>query len=292
MGTFASLSLQSLMKIPTPRLPLSWLLLVLFTACHSLFAEGFTVVIDPGHGGAPITGKSDSTQEGDGSSWNNAKSASGKYLEKDLTLSYSLAIKRAFETSEKARALKIRVVLTRETDIHLSAMERAAVAVRESADVLLSIHFNAANRNAEGTRAYYSSAEHPAWEYMHFTNPYAERDKRFGELLAGEVAQAFQPFGGKPEKRLVVADADDRKDGLRILGYTRQDTHMRNAALSLLEVEFIDNPAVDAWLLSDMNKHRTEQAFGEAVVRAICAWFEQPPAARDHVNKARKAPGR
>ena len=42
---------------------------------------GFTVVIDPGHGGAAIPGKSDSTQEGDGASWNNAHSATKKLLE-------------------------------------------------------------------------------------------------------------------------------------------------------------------------------------------------------------------
>jgi N-acetylmuramoyl-L-alanine amidase len=255
-------------------------------------AAGFTVVIDPGHGGASVAGKSDSTQEGDGASWNNAKSASGKYLEKDLTLSYCLAIKRAFAASEKARALGARVILTRETDVHLSAMERAAVAVRESADVLLSVHFNAANGQAEGTRVYYGAAEHPAWEYMHFTNAYADRDQRFCGMIAQEVAAALQPFGGKPEKKAVFPDVNDRKDGLRILGFTRQDTHMRNVALGLLEVEFIDNPAVDAWLLSDANKAKTEQAVGEAVVRAICAWMEQPPAARDHVPKARKAPGR
>lgn len=264
----------------------------LLSMIDSAWADGFTVVIDPGHGGLPVKGKSDSSQEGDGASWNNATTASGKYLEKDLTLSYALAVQRAFAASAQAQALKIRVVLTRSSDVHLSAMERAAIAVRESADVLLSIHFNAANGKAEGTRVYFGSAEHPNWEYMHFTNAYADRDKRFCQMIADEVALGLQPFGGKPEKRLVVEDSQDRKDGLRILGYTRQDTHMRNAALGLLEVEFIDNPEVDAWLLSDTNKPRTEQAIGDAVVRAICLWLEQPPATRDHVEKARKAPGR
>ena len=252
----------------------------------------FVVVVDPGHGGKAIPGKSDSSQEGDGASWNNAKSASGKYLEKDLTLSYAMAIKRAFETSERVRALQIRVVLTREADVHLSAMERAAIAVRESADVLLSVHFNAANGKAEGTRVYYGAADHPNWEYMHFTNSYADRDKRFCQMITDEVAGRLQPFGGKAEKRSVVEDARDRKDGLRILGYTRQDTHMRNAALGLLEVEFIDNPAVDSWLLSDENKPKTEAAVADGVVEAVCKWLEQSPAARDRVEKARKAPGR
>jgi N-acetylmuramoyl-L-alanine amidase len=266
---------------------------LLWLACGlSLSFAGFTVVIDPGHGGAAIPGKSDSTQEGDGASWNNAHSATQKLLEKDLTLSYALAVKRAIEASAKAREMQIRVVLTRETDVHHSAMERAAVAVRESADVLLSIHFNAANGKAEGTRAYYCSAEHPAWQFMHFTNAYEARDKKFCETVAAAVAQSLASFGGKPEKHAVKGDVDDRKDGLRILGYARQDTHLRNAALALLEIEFIDNPDVETWLLSDANKPKTEQAVGEAVTQALCEWFSQPPAARDIVEKARKSPGR
>ena len=256
-----------------------------------MLRAGFVVVIDPGHGGTAIAGKSDSTQEGDGASWNNARTASGKYLEKELTLSYSLAIKRAFAADARAKELGIKVVLTRETDVHLSAMERAAVAVRESADVMLSVHFNAANGKAEGTRVYYSSADHPDWEYMHFANAYEARDRKFCDLVGLHVANAFQPFGGKPEKRLTAGDVKDRKDGLRLLGFVRQDTHMRNAAVGLLEVEFIDNPAVEVWLVSDANKAKVEQAAAEGVVRAVCEWFSQPPEARDVVTKARKVRG-
>ena len=266
--------------------------LLCLAGATSLAIAEFTVVIDAGHGGVHIPGKTDSTQEGDGASWNNAHSASRKHMEKDLMLSCARAIKAAIESSPQARALEIRVVLTRDSDVHLSAMERAAVAVRESADVLLSIHYNAANGKAEGTRAYYLAAEHPAWQFMHFTNAYEARDKRFCEAVADEVALALAPFGGKPEKRLVQSDAIDRKDGLRILGYSRQDTHLRNAALGLLEIEFIDNPEVEKWLLSDANKAKTEQAIGEAVARALCAWFSPTNQARDVVDKARKSPGR
>lgn len=255
----------------------------------SVHAAGFTVVIDPGHGGADIPGKSDSTQEGDGASYNNATSASRRFLEKELTLSYGLAIKSALEKSERARALNIRVVMTRDRDVHLGALERAAVVSRESADVFLSIHFNTGGHAAEGTRAFFCSADHPAWEYMHFANPYEARDRRFAELVAETVANALQPYGGKPEKRLVQGDHIDRKDGIRMLGFARQDTHLHNAAIALLEVEFIDNPAVEAWLLGNGNREKTEKAVGEAAANAICAWLEKTPAERDVVEKARKA---
>jgi N-acetylmuramoyl-L-alanine amidase len=252
----------------------------------------FTVVIDPGHGGTPAPGKADSTQEGDGASWNNARSPSGQFLEKDLALSYSLAMKKAFQESPKAKEMGVRVVLTREQDVHLSAMERAAVAVRESADVFLSVHFNAANGVAEGTRVFYVAANHPRWEYMHFVNPYEGRDRKFSELLAQKVAYSLQPFGGKPDKRVVADDARDRRDGLRLLGFVRQDTHLRNAAVALLEVEFLDNPQVEGWLLSDLNRAKAEAAVAGAVVETVCEWAALPAAARDEVQKARKAPGR
>jgi len=188
--------------------------------------------------------------------------------------------------------LKIRVVLTRDGDVHLSAMERAAIAVRESADVFLSIHFNAANGKAEGTRTFFVAADHPDWEFMHFTNAYEARDRRFSELICQQVANALQPFGGKPEKRTTHGDVRDRKDGLRLLGFARQDTHLHNAAMGLLEVEFIDNPAVEAWLVSDANKVNVERAVAEAIVNATCDWLSLPATERDIVEKARKAPGR
>jgi N-acetylmuramoyl-L-alanine amidase len=276
------------MKSPRSAIMASLLLIVL----TPLAAAQFVVVIDPGHGGAHVAGKSDSTQEGDGASWNNARTATKKLLEKDLTLSFAIAAKQAFEQSNRARDMKIRVVLTRDRDVHLSAMERAAVAVRESADVFLSIHFNAANGKAEGTRAFFVSSDHPEWQFMHFTNAYESRDRRFCELVCQHVANAFQPFGGKPEKRSVYGDVGDRKDGLRMLGFARQDTHLYKAAMGLLEVEFIDNPAVEAWLVSDTNKANVERAAAEGIVNATCDFLALPPAEREVVEKARKAPGR
>ena len=261
--------------------------LAFFCAGTMAIAET-VVVIDPGHGGQPSPGKADSSQEGDGASWNNAKSASGRFLEKDLTLHFAQAVERAFRNHPKAKALAVKPVLTRTADVHLSALERAAVAVRESADVFVSIHFNAAGGKAEGTRVFYGASDHPDWEFMHFRNAYEGRDRRFSELLGAKVAAAFQPFGGKPEKMRVQPDSADRKDGFRVLGYVRQDTHLRNTAACLLEVEFIDNPAVEQWLLPDDNRENVVAAFANAVVEGTCEWVALPPAQRDYVEKARK----
>ncbi|MEO0416779.1 MAG: N-acetylmuramoyl-L-alanine amidase, partial [Verrucomicrobiota bacterium] len=115
----------------------------------------FTVVIDPGHGGQMVRGVSDGSQKGYGSSANNATSARYGLLEKNLTLEYSMAAKAAFAASPRAQALGIDVKLTREEDISLSALSRAARAVQASADVFVSIHFNASSSHtAEGTTAF------------------------------------------------------------------------------------------------------------------------------------------
>ena len=99
-------------------------------------AGEFVVVIDPGHGGKRVKGVSDGSQAGDGSSHNNATAASGKRLEKDMTLDFSLAAAKALRESEQAKKLGgVKVVLTREDVRHLAAMMRAAIATQNSADV-------------------------------------------------------------------------------------------------------------------------------------------------------------
>ena len=251
------------------------------------------VLIDAGHGGEHVPGKTDGSQRGDGSSWNNAKSARRGILEKDLTLEYALEIEKAFTKSVRAQELGIQVRQTRTKDEHLSGISRAARAVQASADVFISIHFNASSTHtAEGTKAYICSETHPAWEYLHFSNPYAKEDREFAERLVREVAEALSHFGGDPSKAKVFGDrkgdGGDLKDGLRVLGFARQDTHLYQSVMTLLEVEFIDNPKVESWLLHDDTRELARKAVAYAVVKAVCDHFENftPP------SSPRKAPDR
>jgi len=266
-----------------------WMLTSVVAAalCGPVAGE-FTVVIDPGHGGQRIPGKSDGSLGGDGSSHNKAISALERRLEKDMTLDFSLAAARALRESPRAKKIGgVDVVLTREDDRHVAAMMRAAIATQNSADVFLSIHFNSFNGRTEGTRAYYCAEDHPRWEYMHFTNPYLKRDKAFSLGVAREVAAALKPLGGSGQ---AGAHGDDSllKDGNRVLGFARLDTHMRNAAVSLLEVEFIDNPKVEAWLLRDYEK--SQKVVGEAIAKAVCDYLEEKD--KWDVRRPAKAPGR
>lgn len=242
------------------------------------------IVIDAGHGGAYMKDKSDGSQKGNGSSSNNAKSAVLKILEKDLTLEYALEIGKAFAASPRAKALKLRCVQTRTTDKHLAAISRSAVAVENSAAVFISIHFNATkDGKASGTKAFVSSETHPDWEYMNFNNPYAKYDKEFSAKLVKKVAEAFEPFGGDPTKAAVYGDRRGDggylRDGIRTLGYARMDSHMYKSVMTLLEVEFIDNPKVEAWLLEPKTRDEVRQACAEAIVSAVCDHIEsyRPP---------------
>lgn len=83
-----------------------------------------TIVIDPGHGGTDAGVK-----------------GAGGTLEKDLTLQIGRRLKAAIESR-----LGLRVLLTRETDETLAVDRRTALANNNKADLLLSLHANAALR--------------------------------------------------------------------------------------------------------------------------------------------------
>jgi N-acetylmuramoyl-L-alanine amidase len=79
-----------------------------------------TVVIDPGHGGVDP----------------GAIGVSGIY-EKNLTLDYGLALKRAMEASGRYR-----VVMTRDRDVFLKLRERIQIAQEAKGDLFISLHAN------------------------------------------------------------------------------------------------------------------------------------------------------
>lgn len=106
---------------------MQWVWAVIAISCvwslpASAAPKAFTVVLDPGHGGADYGAAS-----GHGSA---------RVLEKNLTL----AIAR--ETARALQARKIQVSLTRDTDVELPLSVRTSFANRLKADVFISIHMN------------------------------------------------------------------------------------------------------------------------------------------------------
>ena len=100
------------------------------------------VVIDPGHGGV-----------GDlpGSDANHAQSPSG-VLEKDMTLAYGLALRNSLREAAVGKKLRLKIFMTRTTDVNVAGAARARTARDNGADVIFIIHFNSSeSHTARGT---------------------------------------------------------------------------------------------------------------------------------------------
>ena len=95
------------------------------------------VVIDPGHGG-----------KDPGAVWPR-RTPNPQYREKDIALEAAKMLKSLLENRGAE------VILTREKDEYLRLYDRAAVAVKEDADVFISLHLNSAGTRARGWEVWY-----------------------------------------------------------------------------------------------------------------------------------------
>ena len=87
-----------------------------------LTKKPFTVVIDPGHGGAALG------------------AVGAKSREKDIVLDVSIKLKKELEDK-----YGVHVILTRSTDVDVPFRTRSEIANKNHADLFLSIHANSAN---------------------------------------------------------------------------------------------------------------------------------------------------
>ena len=203
-----------------------------------------TVVIDAGHGGTQNIGGSDA---------NHAVSPSG-VLEKTLTLQIAQETERALGESAPA----VRVIQTRTGDVNLSLAARAGVAGANQADLFLSIHFNGFNAATRGVEAFVRTAA---------TNVNLADDMRFAERVKAAVFNAIRARDpqtkdrGVKEMNLgVLADSS--------LGNTAANHRTRSC---LLEVEFMDVPAVDVLFNTGPNAGALRREVGQAIAGAIVA---------------------
>ena len=203
-----------------------------------------TVVIDPGHGG---------TLEVGGSSANNATSPSG-VLEKNMTLRMGLLVREAIDELAAGGRHTIKVVMTRESDVNRGLADRASVAVTSKADLFLSIHFNASEaHNARGVETLVSPKDRNA--------NHAE-DVAFAQRIQTAVFNAIKAHDPKTRDRKVkdqpLAVLNERNLGM-------------NARGCLLEVEFIDVPAVDDLFNLSVGAPTFRKDVATAIARAILA---------------------
>jgi N-acetylmuramoyl-L-alanine amidase len=114
----------------------------------------YTVVIDAGHGG---------TDHG-------ASSATGKVTEAELTLQLAKAVKEA-NTNQN-----IKIILTRESDVFNSVVEKADFANAQNPDYFISLHINADEKNLKATG-------------VEFIIPQNDQSKRY--VQSGQLAGNF-----------------------------------------------------------------------------------------------------
>jgi N-acetylmuramoyl-L-alanine amidase len=205
-----------------------------------------TVVLDPGHGGTAAIG---------GSSPNNAIAIPSGRLEKDMTLELVELVERALRRD----APDVKVVLTRQGDENLGLADRARCARNNGADRFLSIHFNASEGHvARGVETHVRRSS----ENVNFAE-----DVAFARRVNDSVFVALR------RRDAGTRDRGIKESGLGVLS----DAELGNTAGShrcracLLEVEFIDVPAVDALLNTGVDAPQVRQEIAEAIVAAILA---------------------
>ena len=199
------------------------------------------IVIDPGHGGLMEVG---------GSSSNNAISASG-VLEKNMTLRFAFLVRHALTELAKSGGHDIKIFLTRDTDKNLSLSARAGIGKSKKADIFLAIHFNGFNRKARGTETLIS----PKANNSNFS-----ADKALAQRVQTATFNSIKTFDPK---------AADRKVKEQKLGVLNQANLGTKARGCLVEIEFIDVPAVDTLLNIGANSPQVREAICKAIAGAL-----------------------
>lgn len=214
----------------------------------------FTLVIDAGHGG-------------------NDHGAPGAFSkEKDLTLKYSLALGKMIERN----CPDVKVVYTRKTDVFIPLIKRAEIANGRKADLFISVHINALERNhtARGFQSYtlgrgQNSGDRGLRENLEVAKRensviYLEKDyktvyKGF-EAGSAESDIMFEFVADKNRERSVELSLLMQREVCRATGRPNGGAHQNNLAVLrltsmpavLLELGFISTPEEEEFLNSDV----------------------------------------
>jgi N-acetylmuramoyl-L-alanine amidase len=252
------------------------------------------LVIDPGHGGTANSGGSDN------STWNNATSASG-VLEKNITLDIAKKLRWSLthgsgKTYADSKGKSVTVVMTRENDVNSGLFTRAGVAADHDADLFLSIHCNGFNGVARGTEAWVDrkymtgkqtssagttvTSDGPGIPSSGVRNLNPDADADFGHRIAAAAVAAMAGFdpGAKLRPKVTYTTAQHgapwsppigvRMKALGVLRDSKLGTSGNQCRACLLELEFIDHPAVDA-MLNGANAGQVRNAIAAALARAV-----------------------
>lgn len=213
------------------------------------------IVIDPGHGG---------TQNLPGSDANHAISVSG-VKEKKLTLDFSLLLRDELVKQANKNGESVGVVLTRTTDVNLTGLARARLALTHRAKLFLCIHFNGLDTPAtRGTETYFRARENGninLAEDMNFAA--AVQSALFGALK--NLDPGARDRGIKPDNQ-----GNPTLPGFGVLNDKNLGNDQRPdpCRAAYIEAEFITNRAVDKLLISGPDAIANRTKAMSAVARA------------------------
>ncbi|HMY20640.1 MAG TPA: N-acetylmuramoyl-L-alanine amidase [Polyangium sp.] len=225
-------------------------------ATASTCKEKRVIVIDPGHGGTKKVG---------GSSPNNAVAASG-VLEKRLTLEYAQVLQTHLESEAIQQIFRgkgyceVKIILTRTTDVNVGISDRVKVARVNKADIFLSIHFNGANKKARGTETYYRDPKNGSQSNK-------AQDEALAKAVNDATFGAIAAIDSGAKNRGVKADSQTGHKKVGVLADPGIGLSGKMCRSALVEIEFIDVPAVDAILVTGADANRSSVML--AVARAL-----------------------
>lgn len=238
---------------------LTVLLVIVFTA--STRAEERIIVIDAGHGGSKPSG----TQEARSlSSPNNAVSPGG-LKEKDLTLELAQKVIMLINASPDAKKAGLRAVPTRTTDVNPDFSQRAKIAADNKAEWFLSIHFNAVPKGAKKASGTLGIAQLKA------KNPHYKEDAEFAAALTAATNKTIRQWLPN-SKALSVGDDHELHGGQGSNLFFQLRSQLKSPVTAcFLEVEFMDNPAVEKALFTKNRATAFDAIAGAVAQTAIAA---------------------
>lgn len=242
---------------------------ILVLLCLSIRSYGYTILIDPGHGG----------EENGATSyvwWRNSKGKKYKHYvyEKDLTLKYAKLM-----AEELKRSTKYNVYLTRTLDRTVTLEERAETAEKVKADLFISIHFNSSkSRHSHGFETFYLSnhKDDAVKKVEHIEN----RGLMGEELVVNQILIDLIVERTTKNSKELATNIHNKLSRVIPANFKLKDRGMKPGlfyvlALSkrpavLLETGFMSNPHE----LQQMLKSSFRNAYAKAVVSGIQGYIE------------------
>jgi N-acetylmuramoyl-L-alanine amidase len=180
-----------------------------------------------------------------------------------MTLQLGLLVKQSLQTVAQDGGHNIQVVMTRSSDVNLSLSDRAKAAKTNHADRLLSIHFNGFNQSARGTETLIRGIQDG--------NVNHADDKKFAQKIQNAAFNAIKAHDPQAKDRGVK----DQKLGV-LNDVSLGNTTGGNCRACMIEVEFIDVPAVDQLLNTNPNAPQVRGDIAKAIAQAVLDDLQNP----------------